>query len=91
MCNKMCNCLFSVVLTKRPALDALLVWTVRILWPVSKRPASGRFDVLNKLDAAGGLVNYTVILQCAAERFFRRQIRLWQSSFVSKIALNVYH
>ena len=28
--------------TKRPALDALLLWTVRVLWPVSERPESGR-------------------------------------------------
>ena len=36
LCNKLCNCLFSVVLTKRPAQDA---WS---LWPVSDRPDSGR-------------------------------------------------
>jgi hypothetical protein len=42
MCNKLCNCLFSVVLTKCPALDALLLWTLAALWPVSDRPESGR-------------------------------------------------
>ena len=41
MCNKLCNCLFSDVLAKRPALDAWSalagirpsrVWTLGVLW-----------------------------------------------------------
>jgi len=52
MCNKLCNCLFSDVLAKRPALDALLLWTVGVLWPVSERPESGRLGCSGR---AGGV------------------------------------
>ena len=55
MCNKLCNCLFSDVLTKRPALDAWCaldgikasrLWTLGLLWTVRGCP---------ELDARGAL------------------------------------
>ncbi len=51
MCNKLCNCLFSDVLAKRPALDAWRamagirasrVWTLGMLWTGRGCPESGR-------------------------------------------------
>ena len=53
MCNKLCNCLFSDVLAKRPALDAWSalagirpsrVWTVKVLWTGRECPESGRLS-----------------------------------------------
>jgi len=57
-------------------------------------PESGRFDLLNKLDAAGGLNSYTVILQYAAERFLWHcdNLESW-SAFLrifSTIEVNTY-
>ena len=52
MCNKLCNWVFCVFLMKRPALDALLLWTVRALWPVSERPESGRLSCSGRVGGA---------------------------------------
>jgi hypothetical protein len=55
MCNKLCNCLFSDILAKRPALDAWFtldgqrvsrVWTVAVLWTGGGCPYSGRFCLI---------------------------------------------
>ena len=62
MCNKLCNCLFSDVLVKRPALDACCtldgmvtlagigasrVWTLGLLWTGRGCPESGRYLMRN--------------------------------------------
>jgi hypothetical protein len=58
MCNKLCNYLFSEVLTKRQALDgtstlagirASRFLTLELLWTGRGCPESGRYCVLSKL------------------------------------------
>jgi hypothetical protein len=46
MCNKLCNCLFSDVLARRPALDTLLLLTLG---------HSGRYQSVQSLDARDAL------------------------------------
>ena len=60
--HKLCNFLFSDVLAKRPALDALLLWTLELLWPVSERPESGRYRCSGRV---GGVQSRDAVLKIA--------------------------
>ena len=88
MCNKLCNCLFSAVLAKRPALDALLLWTLAALWPVSDRPESGRLGCSGRVGGVQSLDDQDLLE--AENRGIPRAIGLQFVGFCSSFCLKPF-